>query len=50
MIMTHRMRHIFMPINQTNEIIHLMLQFVKQNISIPFNKMWLLQTKENLFD
>ena len=45
-IMTHHMRHISMPVNQTNKkIIHLTQQFVKCNNSIPFNKMRLLQAK-----
>ena len=46
-IMTLHMRHIFMPVNQTNKkIIYLMQLFIKCNNSITF----MLQPKENLFD
>ena len=49
MIMTHNVRLIFTPINQTNKIFHLIQQFVKCNNSIPFNKMRLLQAKGEVF-
>ena len=41
-VMTHHMRHVFMPIIQTNEkVIYLMQQFVKSNYSNPIH----LETK-----
>ena len=43
MITTHHVRHIFMPIDQTIEIIYLMQQFVKCNNSISSNQKGLLQ-------
>ena len=46
-VLTHHVRHSFMPNDQTNpKITHFMLQFIKCKYSIPF----MLQPKENSLD